>query len=799
MSRTGGVYNGCDCEDGQVFSSRRGQQDTLKPQVTRSGELLQVTASISSSEIPKCKITENEAFVDVKIEWDGNYISRITSYGLKYRIHGSNAAWTIDSHIPGSSICGNTTIQLVLQSLSPNTTYDVRAFVVTPSTTDTVWSESLSLTTRKHFKCEDWVPSTVFQTSQDIEEVKDHQENVYGVVQIGNRCWMRENMRATTSPKGNVINVNDVNMDSEFPTSFTEAHLYNNDAANEDYGVLYNWCAATDTFYEGESTDPWSCILPPNHRGICPEGWHLPTNEEWTDMEKTLNNNNDLSSQNAGMLAGGCDWPVDNSESSPGNDQYSEWGKSGFDALPSGYFKGTMSGSGEQAFFWTSSEKDAENAYQRNLSYNSSGMDNDALLKDRGLSVRCIRNIPIMYLRLADGDCDKGNVEVVMIPDKSGDFHYEWKVNDNIQIGETNKSISFDFGNATAYHVVCKAIDPSNVVAFEESLDIELPSLTPLVDSFAAAIVIQNPHNLTAANWKLNDVIVDTATSGWVSGLQSGVYVVEMYNGDKVCKTSNDILLKVVHTSCSVVARNPNEVGPDNTNIVDSVQDVSGNWYRVVQYFYNDQWHCWLRENMRADSSCHGTTEYKIVCRNLADYLGDATGIANAGKYYYYNPLNNNIPLEHRGYLYNWNAAKVVCPDGWELPELEDWQNLWDALKEQEMGNQNRSGMMASGYYWIPSNPVVQYSPGDLNYDDRNKTKFSAVPAGNMQKPNNNQAEFKYAYEEADFWTNTKVNNSSSVYIALLKNNRNYMGDTNTFAQQRPNTRAFSVRCIRKN
>ena len=144
--------------------------------------------------------------------------------------------------------------------------------------------------------------------------MRDHENNSYAVVQIGRQCWLKENMRCTTS------HTTDVNM-VENPaggSSSTErrAYYYNNDPASaaNGYGLLYNWQAANS---------------------ICPDGWHLPDCDEWSQMfyaavaahqpdvipspvfsdftmDVFLGTNTSISS----MLSGGTDWNADNS----GND-----------------------------------------------------------------------------------------------------------------------------------------------------------------------------------------------------------------------------------------------------------------------------------------------------------------------------------------------------------------------------------------------------------------------------------------------------------------------------------------------
>ncbi|MBR4638494.1 MAG: fibrobacter succinogenes major paralogous domain-containing protein, partial [Bacteroidales bacterium] len=132
--------------------------------------------------------------------------------------------------------------------------------------------------------------------------VEDHQQNVYHTVQIGTQCWTRENMRCTTSPKGNLT------MGSE--NSYDQPYYYNNTSTSanyniplEDRGMYYNWAGAMDTVFA--STDNRNVSFE-GRRGICPEGWHVPSDAEWTTLTEYVSNNhacNDNSEYNAKALA----------------------------------------------------------------------------------------------------------------------------------------------------------------------------------------------------------------------------------------------------------------------------------------------------------------------------------------------------------------------------------------------------------------------------------------------------------------------------------------------------------------
>ena len=161
---------------------------------------------------------------------------------------------------------------------------------------------------------------------------------------------------------------------------------YNNYADNcAKYGRLYNWAAAMD------SAGIWSrngwdcgygrkCSPVETVRGVCPEGWHLPSQEEWNMLLTTVSGNS-----NAGRdLKSQSRWCCN----SAGTDAF------GFSALPAGYrdFDESFYREGNFAYFWSSTELDSLSAYNMYLGSdnNDAGLNNHD--KGNGFSVRCVKD-----------------------------------------------------------------------------------------------------------------------------------------------------------------------------------------------------------------------------------------------------------------------------------------------------------------------------------------------------------------------------------------------------------------------
>ncbi len=159
---------------------------------------------------------------------------------------------------------------------------------------------------------------------------------------------------------------------------------YNNDPANCDkYGRLYNWATAMALDASCNDRSCASQIKSP-HRGICPEGWHIPSDAEWT----TLTN-----------YVGGASTAGTKLKSREGWNSYSGaplgTDVHGFSALPggNGYSDGSFHDVGDAGYWWSASEYYSYLAYGRGMSYNGEGVYNNiSFTKDNLYSVRCLQD-----------------------------------------------------------------------------------------------------------------------------------------------------------------------------------------------------------------------------------------------------------------------------------------------------------------------------------------------------------------------------------------------------------------------
>jgi uncharacterized protein (TIGR02145 family) len=205
--------------------------------------------------------------------------------------------------------------------------------------------------------------------------VRDVDGNVYPTLKIGNQCWMAENLRTEHYADGETIGIG-------------AGCFYPNDNSENKskYGLLYTWRAAVrnggnDGYHTHEKC-----------QGVCPDGWHVPHDEEWAQLLSS----SQLVSYPAKGLATKDNWEQSTTLSSPGYESYRNNGI-GFNASPAGYFHNIFYDLGKAAWFWTSCHQYGNGAYSRDLSYNRATVGNESAAnnggnKDRAHSVRCLRD-----------------------------------------------------------------------------------------------------------------------------------------------------------------------------------------------------------------------------------------------------------------------------------------------------------------------------------------------------------------------------------------------------------------------
>ena len=227
----------------------------------------------------------------------------------------------------------------------------------------------------------------------DFSACYDFDGNNYTTAVIGNQTWMAENLKSTHFSDGTEITLVQSNTEWGNLSYSDQAYCYydNSSVNGNTFGALYTWAAAMKG---AESSD----MNPSNVQGACPCGWHLPSDEEWIELEMYLG----MSYEEAYALGWRGTDEGDKLKSAFGwyNDGNGT-NSSGFSALPGGSRKnGLFDGLTKTTIFWSSTEYFhlTHLAFNRSLSYLYSqvGWFSAAHYygypKNYGLSVRCLKD-----------------------------------------------------------------------------------------------------------------------------------------------------------------------------------------------------------------------------------------------------------------------------------------------------------------------------------------------------------------------------------------------------------------------
>jgi uncharacterized protein (TIGR02145 family) len=243
---------------------------------------------------------------------------------------------------------GSGSFPSAISSLTATTTYYVRAYAT--NSAGTAYGNQVS-----------------FTTSSTSSTVTDIDGNVYNTVTIGTQVWMKENLKVTKFRDGTAIpTTSPANLDISGESTPIYQWAYEGNESNvANYGRLYTFYVATDS------------------RNICPTGWHVPTDVEWTALTNFLGN--------TGVAGGKLKESGTTHWSSPNEGADNS---SGFTALPGGNRNYAMNFAlfSFRAFFWCTTEFDATNAYHRYLEYNTTFVVRNNTSKASGFSIRCLKD-----------------------------------------------------------------------------------------------------------------------------------------------------------------------------------------------------------------------------------------------------------------------------------------------------------------------------------------------------------------------------------------------------------------------
>ncbi len=467
----------------------------------------------------------------------------------------------------------------------------------------------------------------------------------------------------------------------------------------------------------------------------CPPGWHTPSYSDWSIMERSI------------CLSASCEtsFPLNYSPSwhgtieascLAGNEQYWLDGEldnnfyfesKGFNALPAGgnSYSGYY-GLGEHAYYWnvdTLLVSQESDVYFRRISYNDTRIYSEQDIRKDMKSVRCMKSV----------------ANSVIQPSVVTNTPYD--------ISEFSAKVDFEVSNDGAEKIYSIGLiwsKSSSVLDMENYQDYAVLG-----------------EDIGAYTYQFVALIPDTTYYIRAFALSSeGIYY-----GEVQSFTTDEV------TAC----------------VGDELVDYEGYQYSTVQI--GNQ--CWFAENLRYLPLVSGYTTYDYVAPHyyVYGYLGTDVTEAKA-----------TVTYENYGVLYNWGAAmngddpnnpgvngiQGICPDGWHIPDLNEWKELKMVLgiSETEANimsyNDGPQGSLLAGNSSLWLDGILE------NNDSFGTIGFNALPGGYVGYGN--------IYDESEigeWWSATPSSSSSSFYFKIRYD---FTGVIHHYTQQRS---GLSIRCLR--
>ena len=229
-------------------------------------------------------------------------------------------------------------------------------------------------------------------TESKLGTIIDYDGNTYHTIELGDQWWMVNNLKTTHYADGTEIPlVESATVWEALGYEEKAFCYYNNDENNEEYtyGALYTWAAVMNGNLSSDS-------IPSGVQGVCPDGWHVPSDAEWKELEMFLGMSAAAidsvglrgSNQGSKLSSSASFWKDGYLDSNP------DFGSSGFHAQPGGgrRYNGTFGHKGDNANFWTATEYSNVRAWGRHIYSAYSSVHRYRNVKSDGFSVRCVKD-----------------------------------------------------------------------------------------------------------------------------------------------------------------------------------------------------------------------------------------------------------------------------------------------------------------------------------------------------------------------------------------------------------------------
>jgi len=564
--------------------------------------------------------------------------------------------------------------------------------------------------------------------------------NEYNWIKLGDQIWMAENLAYLPS-----VDVGSLG-------SFTQSYYYVYDFNSHDlsaaiatsnyetFGVLYNYVAAN---------------------GACPDGWHLPSDDEWKQLEMYMGMSENQA--NTTYLRG-----TDEGSKLAGNsllwtdggdlENNAAFGTSGFTAIPGGRRDGGgFSYIGIVGYMWSSTSYSNQNSYGRDLNYIFSGIIRNPYSKSSGFSVRCVEGY-------ADNPIDLPTLTTSAVTSITRTS------------ATSGGNITNDGGADITARGVCWSTSTNPTTAdnntsngtgtgtYSSNLSGLTPGTTYYVRAYAtncSGTAYGNEVSFTTDPVELATLTTDIVTSVGRTSAISGGNIIDDGGGTMsargVCWSINEN---------PTITDSHTDEGSGNGDFTSNITGLNSNTtYFVRAYATNSAGTAYGNEvsfttlsESSAGTFTDGRDEYEYNWIQIGDQIWMAENLAylpsvnpysegsDTDPLYYVCGFDGNSVIEAKttdyyityGAIYNWPAAMEACPDGWHLPSDEEWKELEMCLgmseeDADEYGNHFRgtdqgSQLAGDASLWMDGNLVNDPAFGSSG--------FTGLPGGGREAHN---------------------------------------------------------------
>jgi uncharacterized protein (TIGR02145 family) len=573
----------------------------------------------------------------------------------------------------------------------------------------------------------------------------DYAGKTYNTVQIGTQCWLKENLDV-----GSMINGSTNQSDN----GIIEKYCYENNSSNCNiYGGLYQWGEMMD-YTNSNGT-----------QGICPDGWHVPSTDDWCTLFTTLDPNstcNILGTSISNSVGGNL------KETGVGLWQSPNTGAnniSGFSAIPGGNRDdvGVFYGLGSFSQQWSSTESSSLRGVSTYLWYDRSDVREASFNKPSAYSIRCLKNscttidtLNITISASADTICSGDSVHFTAIPENAGNNPvYQWKIN-----GIDTGSNEAQFGYIPSNHdtITCLVISNDTCLANSEALSNEI-HLT-----LASAPEIQFSLCWPVTSRDAQPITLKGAIP--LNGLYSGTGVQNgMFDPSQVPPGQDTVIIRYHYTNdfgCPDADSAILQLHPASNHICgDPYTDIRDNTiYSTIQLGTQ----CWMAENLYFGNQITTPIHQRDNC--VAEYYCFDDGPA---------------PCALGSALYQWDElmdyqeteqVQGLCPPGWHVPGDTEWQVLINLFQDQAHAGTDLKSGGSSGFNALMKGFLA--GPQTWKYGSDNTTLSSTL-----------------------FWTSSVSGNGKSLAHGLntVITEPDFTTGVSIYSASRTN--GFSVRCVK--